>query len=124
MAMLLLGGIPAYLMYIKRSVDPKNLVDRNPVLSGLSKFFWNRWYINRVYYKLFVDYLINFSRKTYQFFETGVIDRALNSLFPGGVAGFYNKFKRLQTGVLSYNVIAVIFAFLFMILMLMIFGGI
>jgi len=124
LAMLLLGGIPAYLMYIKRSVDPRRLISKSSVLRGLSRFFWNRWYINPFYYKVFVYSVMDFGQKAYATFETRVIDQVFNILFPRAVVGFYNRFKKLQTGILSYNMIAVVLAFLLIILMLINFVGV
>ncbi len=52
---LVIGFVPAYLLYFKRSLDPETIVNSNPLFRGLYRFFWNRWYINALYYKLFVD---------------------------------------------------------------------
>ena len=118
LAMLMIGGIPAYLLYVKRRADSQGIVGENPLLKNLSSFFWNRWHINSLYYRLFVNNVIAFGRETYSALETRVIDRAFNIILPGLMIELYNRFKRLQTGILSYNMVAVVLALLFIILML------
>jgi NADH-quinone oxidoreductase subunit L len=48
-----LGAIPASLLYLRRKGNPASLL-QNPLLKGLHKFFWERWYIDPFYYWFFV----------------------------------------------------------------------
>jgi NADH-quinone oxidoreductase subunit L len=48
--------------------------------------------------------------------ETDVIDRGLNEGIPAAATGLYHHVKKLQTGVLSYNVIYMVILFLVLIL--------
>jgi NADH-quinone oxidoreductase subunit L len=44
----------SFLLYVRRSVDTKRFIDTNVLLNKIYLFLYNRWYINAVYYKLFV----------------------------------------------------------------------
>jgi len=48
--------------------------------------------------------------------ETDVIDQGLNVGIPAAATGLYHRVKKLQTGVLSYNIIYMIFIFLILII--------
>jgi len=177
-AMLLLGGVIGYLLYLARRVDSWALVSGSPVLKGIHTFLWNRWYMNAAYYAVFVDGLLSFKgwlfnglekmffdkitpavsgafmglsgaffrgpekllfdRITpavsgtftrlggllFQDVERGVIDRGLNEGVPEAATFLYDHAKKLQTGVLSYNIIYIGLTFLILILVLSIwFGG-
>jgi NADH-quinone oxidoreductase subunit L len=52
----LAGAIPAYFLYCSSKMNPRagELVARYTLLRGAYKFFWERWYIDRFYYWLFV----------------------------------------------------------------------
>ncbi len=58
--------------------------------------------------------------------ETEVIDRGLNEGVPAAATGLYHHVKKLQTGVLSYNIIYIIMIFLSLIIVfvaLQMYGG-
>ena len=57
---LLLGGIPAYLMYIKGADTPNTRIPEKGVLRKLYNFLLHRWYINEAYY-WFVNKFLNFA---------------------------------------------------------------
>ncbi|RLE51785.1 MAG: NADH-quinone oxidoreductase subunit L [Candidatus Methanomethylicota archaeon] len=101
--MLIIGGVPGYMMYISRKIDPEEFVEKHG-LKPIYNFLWNRWYINPTYYKVLVYSLIDFSRSLYKNFEVKVVDGA-NYAFARVVAAFSNAFRRIQTGILSYNMI-------------------
>jgi len=59
--------------------------------------------------------------------ETNVFDRGLNEGIPAAATGLYHHIKKLQTGVLSYNIIYIVIVFLVLILSLVywyMYGGI
>lgn len=102
---LIVGGVPAYMMYISRRIDPEAFIDKHG-LKSLYNFLWNRWYINLAYYKVFVYSLIAFSGESYKNFEVKVMDGA-NYAFARRVASFSNILRRIQTGILSYNIMGI-----------------
>jgi NADH-quinone oxidoreductase subunit L len=70
-----LGLFAAYQMYFARRIDPTALVGGSGVLRGLYRFLENRWYLNAIYYRLFVDPLLFTSRWLLDRFELGGLER-------------------------------------------------
>ncbi len=121
----LIGAGLGYLFYFNR--------ERNPPgeMRGLRKFLWNRWYINAVYYKVFLNGTLAASRGFYRYIEqgiwdklsyvvardvvdyskisqrvdTGVVDAAVNNVASEG-SRLSNLFRRLQNGVTEQYIIA------------------
>jgi NADH-quinone oxidoreductase subunit L len=120
--MLLLGGYSAYRLYIRREPSPKELLERYGSLRALHTFLWNRWLINPFYYKLFVDGTLRLKDSAFNVVETKGIDRGLNVGVPRVAASIYDKLRKMQTGVLSYNMLYVVIAFLVVVLILLL-GG-
>ena len=84
------GGYPAYLLYIARRVDPAKLVKEHLFLKKIHTFFWNRFYINTLYYKIFAYPAITLSKGLYKRLEFGGIDK-----FNYSVAGFFRRISRV-----------------------------
>ncbi len=118
--MLILGGVPGYLLYISRKADPKVVVEKYG-LRSLYNFLWNRWYINPTYYKVFVYSIIGFSRAAFKNFEIKVID-GFNYALARGTVAFSNGFRRIQTGVLSYNMLGIAIGLLMLAALVLLFG--
>jgi len=127
--MLVIGFFPAFMLYIRRDgKTPK------PTIKPIYKFLRNRWYINEAYYRVFVRGTVRAGSGLYKYAETKGIDRLNYALaeaakrisnwlyrypemkglegFNRGVAktfsAFGKRFRKLQTGVLSYNMIGVL----------------
>jgi NADH-quinone oxidoreductase subunit L len=174
--MLIIGGVPAYLIYIKQDIDQTKVLREHRALGAAHGFIWNRWYLNPTYYRVFVDgtiklgvagyrtmetavlgrlnslgdKVIAFGRGSYGAFETGVIDRInsaasaavlylsrwssgvvemrimdqINYAVAGAATYAYHHIKRIQTGVLSYNMLYVALLFLFLLLIMKIRFGV
>jgi len=120
-----IGAALGYFTYFNKQNGPM----KEPL--GLKKFLWNRWYLNAVYYRIFVNGAIATARGLYRYVElglwdklnyvvardvvdyakisqkvdTGVVDATVNNVASGG-SGLSNLFKRLQNGVTEQYVIA------------------
>ena len=130
--MLAVGGVLGWIFYVGRKVKPGDVVDRNPVLKGIHTFLWNRWYMNPLFYAVFVDGILALKQRIFDVFESKVMFRiggavakttillsdvlyggvevstmegSINTGVPSVVTAFYHKVKKLQTGLLSYNII-------------------
>ncbi|MEM2906086.1 MAG: NADH-quinone oxidoreductase subunit L [Candidatus Bathyarchaeia archaeon] len=114
---LVLGGIPGYYLYVARRVDPTQLVERNGVLKSVQGFLVKRWYINTVYYWVFVKGLLRVSGGLFRSLEQGGFDR-FNYVFSGGILGFCRSFRRTHTGELRWNMLAFELGVLFILLLL------
>jgi NADH:ubiquinone oxidoreductase subunit 5 (subunit L)/multisubunit Na+/H+ antiporter MnhA subunit len=73
--MLLIGGVLGWVFYLARKVDSWAFVSGSPVLKSIHTFLWNRWYMNSLYYAVFVDGLLAFKEVVFRVLEKGVIDK-------------------------------------------------
>ena len=55
LAIVIVGFLAAFGIYIARRVPPSRFVGQTGFMHGLYTFLYNRWYINAIYYKVFVD---------------------------------------------------------------------
>ncbi|MDA4117702.1 MAG: NADH-quinone oxidoreductase subunit L [Thaumarchaeota archaeon] len=78
LASVLAGSGAAYVIYIARRVAPSAIVGETGFMHGLHTFLVNRWYLNAIYYKVFVYPLISSSRWLLANVEVNGIER-LNS---------------------------------------------
>lgn len=117
---LLIGGVPAYLFYISRKIDPKGVLEKHLAFKALSKFFWERWYIDSFYYRFFVDGFVKVSSLVPKFIEDpigGVFHERLPSLVTKKA---YNalRYMRTETRELLYNVSYVLIFFVVVIVVI------
>lgn len=97
---LLVGAIPAYLIYVKRQS-----IRLSPSLFGrIAILLKKRYYINIAYYSLFVDPLIKASGWLEINLERGVFNNANEGIakMTGALA---QRLRRVQTGDLNINVL-------------------
>ena len=147
---LAMGGYPAYRLYITRQADPVKLTKEYSFLKKIHKFLWNRCYIDALYRKIFADgtralskfvhkrlelrgidalnyavarFFRRLSEVMYKYPELRGID-ALNYLIANLVTSFSKHFRKIQTGVLSYNMLMVFIGAALLMVLLFLFGGI
>jgi len=149
-AALIVGGLPGYWLYVARRADPRLIVEGSSILKTIWSFLWNRWYINKVYYILFVDLPIVLARIMNRWIEVGffngiqyglswftfrlaiLTNRLVEvSFFNGiqyGVAELIARLCRasrlLQTGSLNINMYQVSIILVLILIMLLIFMGV
>ena len=117
-AMLVVGSIPAYLLYVRRSLDPSKVVGEEGALKALWRFLYRRWYINRFYYKFLLGSFTGFSRWALSYLELKGIDR-FNYTLSTAVQRFSSWFRRSHTGILSYNMVGLAAGLLLLIFLLL-----
>ena len=98
-AFVAVGVAAAWALYIGRKIEPARLVGETGVMHGLHTFLVNRWYINAVYYKLFVWPVLSASRYVFDRFEINGIERV-----NGAIASFSLWLSRLG-GWVDKNVV-------------------
>jgi NADH-quinone oxidoreductase subunit L len=145
-AMLLIGGVAGWIFYLARRVDPWALVSGSPLLRGIHTFLWNRWYMNPTYYAIFVDGLLSLKEVLYRGLEKAVFDRlsplasraftaigglmfrgvergiiegGINEGVPSAFTALYHRVKRIQTGILNYNILYIGLTFLILTLIIL-----
>ena len=98
--MLALGGSLGYSMYISRRLNPASIVRQSGPTRTLYNFLWNRWYMNPIYYRVFVNGTISFATDLWRMIELGFFDR-----ISGAVATFSLDVSRsgqsVDTGIVD-----------------------
>jgi len=145
LSMLVVGAYTAYKFYIERAVDLEVMLEKKPLLKRLRYFFFRRWYINMVYYKVFTYPTIGFARWFFLNIERKVID-GFNNLAASSLVKFsrwffltidkaiidgFNyviaymalnlseSFRKTHTGILNYNVLGMVLGMILVFLMLL-----
>jgi NADH-quinone oxidoreductase subunit L len=118
-SMALIGMAVSYRFFISHRMNPENLISEHTMLSKIHRFVWNRWYIEAFYNKVFVGGGLALKDFSVCFIETP-LDRALNLGVPTVFTGIYMRFKKIQTGMLSVNMLY--FLLLLVAALLVLFG--
>jgi NADH-quinone oxidoreductase subunit L len=119
-AFVLIGAIPAYYVYISRRGDLRSIVAQWAPLRLFHRFFWNRWYIDKFYYRVFVNGTIRVSDDVPTYIEDP-LDATYHRAIPTFPKIIYDRLKVLRTEnrQLFYNVAYIlIFLILFFILII------
>jgi NADH-quinone oxidoreductase subunit L len=144
LAAVAIGGYLGYHFYIARRGDPARVIGTRGVLPGLYRFLENRWYIDALYYKVFVVGMYRGVQALFKWVETGVIDRFSLAGAIGGVGasrasdwfdvhvvdGFMNGVaragqvfsgaaRRVQTGITQSYVFAFAIGIVFLVLLML-----
>ena len=92
-----IGALIGYLVYFRR---PYALPAK---YEGLRGFLWHRWYIDAIYYKLFVNGLSWISRGIYRYIEVGIWDR-LSSAVARDVIDFSVASQKVDSEIVDAGV--------------------
>jgi NADH-quinone oxidoreductase subunit L len=144
-----LGVLAAWTIYESRRVSAERFVGQSGFMRGLYKFLENRWYINAIYYKVFVNAPISISRWLLSYIEirglesvnaggaalglylsaagnwldTKVIDGVANGISSVGQS-FSRSARRIQTGVTEQYAFAVALGLLILVVVFIIASGV
>jgi len=141
---LAIGGFLGYYYYIARRSDPFKMVQSNAFLGGVHKFLENRWYIDALYYKVFVKAPVAACNALFKVLELGVLDKtnlvvpkgtivlsAMGSWFDSNVVdGIVNGLatvsvlvsggvRKIQTGVANQYVFAFASGIVFLVILML-----
>ena len=108
------GITPAYWIYWKKGHDFSGLKD-----SPLYKFLVNRWYINALWTRIFVDGYLWLSNGLKNRVETSLI--AFGDAMSGGMESLSKGWRRTMTGVLNTNVLGMMLGIIAFLLILIYF---
>jgi NADH-quinone oxidoreductase subunit L len=122
--MLVIGGTLGYFLYISPKVKTTSIVGETGLTRSVYNFLWNRWYINPVYYRIFVYGTISAATTLWNTIEAGFFDRISGAVaqasidvsrggqgidlgiidgWINGIASMGRKFsstlRRIQTGI-------------------------
>ncbi len=126
LAIVAVGFFAAFLFYLGRRMDPARVVGQTGLMHSLYTFLYNRWYINAIYYKVFVNAPIAAARWLSDTFDYRGLFRINNAgsalgvylssagnwvdvkIVDGAANGFSSvgqalsrAFRRIQTGIVE-----------------------
>lgn len=119
--MIVIGGLPAYYVYIANKLSSINIIERYGILKAFHKFLWNRWYIDSAFNKIFAYPILASREPVAKYIEAGM-DYGLNMGIPKLFEFINNNVRKLQTGVLSINMIYIMIFAVFLMFIFIIFG--
>jgi NADH-quinone oxidoreductase subunit L len=121
LAVAVLGVVIGYFAYVRRSISPTAIIASTPLTIGFYKFFRHRWYINALYYKVFVYPVIEGSNWLFRNFEEKVID-PINMGAPEFGGDVSALLRKIQTGIEEEYVFAFGAGIVMLIILLVIFS--
>ncbi|MBS7287806.1 MAG: hypothetical protein KIH01_03430 [Candidatus Freyarchaeota archaeon] len=118
LGLFVVGFVPAWHYYIVRRGDPSR-VTGNRVGGAIWKFLWNRWYINQLYYLVFVDGFLKLASAMYDYLERGL--DSLNYVVAAVTVKFSESFRKTQTGIAYVNIMYLLLGVLVFMFLLLVF---
>ena len=118
-ASVVIGIVPAYLLYFSGRLDPKSIVERYAVMRMLHKFFWNRWYIDSFYFMFFVGGITRLYTAVPKFEDQ--LDKVFHQMIPSIPRRLSDlvKYLRTETGVLAFNLLYILLFYIFVLLLIL-----
>ncbi len=77
-----LGIVVAIYFYAKGKPFPYEQMKENPLLQGLHKFLYDRWFINSIYYRTILDGFKAMSMGLGKWFDTFIVDNFYHKVIP------------------------------------------
>jgi NADH-quinone oxidoreductase subunit L len=105
--MIVIGSVPAYMLYISNKSTLRTTIHKHHKIQRLHNFFWERWYINSFYDKVFVNGMVLTGSSLIAAVEE-FIDNFFNNVIPKFFTSLSRVVRRGQTGILSINMIYVL----------------
>ncbi len=118
LSLLALGLGLAYLLYGKpnyQTVIAKQL-SVNKGFKAIHGFLYDRWYIQAIYYKIFVNGGSKLYQGTFKFFETGGIDRFYNQATVTVALKLSNSFRKIQSGKINHYLLSLVIGFVILLI--------
>jgi NADH-quinone oxidoreductase subunit L len=101
--------------FSKKEIYPV-ILSKAPSLEFLHRFLYDRWFINSIYYIVFVDSFTELYKTLGRYFEHLVIDNFYHSILTRFASVVSRGFRSIQIGFINIYLIALIIGFLIMFL--------
>jgi len=101
--------------FSKKEIYPV-ILSKAPSLEFLHRFLYDRWFINSIYYIVFVDSFTELYKTLGRYFEYLVIDNFYHSILTRFASVVSRGFRSIQIGFINIYLIALIIGFLIMFL--------
>ncbi len=102
--MIAIGAYPAWRIYVQNKSSAQDMINGRSGLTAIYNFLWNRWYMDAFYNKVFVNTTLAIREPLKRYIEAP-LDRAFNDGIPAVFNGLSKQFKKIQTGILSVNML-------------------
>jgi NADH-quinone oxidoreductase subunit L len=148
LAIVAVGAAAAARFYVLRRSSAVSLVGGSAALRTMQRFLENRWYINAVYYRLFVDVPLNSANWLAVHFEAGLLQKVntggealglglsgagvwfdrnvvdtITGGFSAGGQSLSRLFKRMQTGVVESYALVLLLGLAALLVLLVVITG-
>ncbi len=148
LAVVAVGVAAAAQLYVLRRSSAADLVGGSATLRGMQQFLENRWYLNAVYYRLFVDVPLKSANWLAVHFEAGVLQKvntggealglglagagvwfdrnvidAIVGGFSAGGQSLSRHFRRMQTGVVESYALVLLLGLVALLVLLIVITG-
>jgi len=110
LTILLTGSLATYLGYFKNGISSRRWIVTRPIERIISEGY----YFDKVYSRVFVEGLFKSCFKIFKRIEVGRIDR-FNYVLADSALSAYKGIRRIQTGILSYNMLLTLLGFLILL---------
>jgi len=114
-ACVLIGAVPAYLLYVAKKTDGSAVLRKYAVLRVLHKFFWERWYIDRFYYWFFVGGIVKLYTRVPKWVEDP-LDRSFHKKLPDLFTKKANHWVRVLRTESREALVRIAYVLLFLVL--------
>jgi NADH-quinone oxidoreductase subunit L len=114
-ACVLIGAVPAYLLYIAKKRNPESTLRKYVLLRVAHKFLWERWYIDHFYYWFFAGGLIKLSRRVPELVEDP-LDRSFHRKLPALITRKANHWLRYLRTESREAVVRIAYVLIFLVL--------
>jgi NADH-quinone oxidoreductase subunit L len=121
LVLVVIGSAIGYWIYFSRRGSAADLVGRHATLRVLHRFLWNRWYLDAFFNRIFVTWTLAIRDPLERRVEGGM-DRAINVGFPGLFESANRQLRKIQTGILSINMLYFLLFVVAMFLLLLLLG--
>ncbi len=111
----------AYLLYGKPNyqVAVAKQLSVNKGFKAIHDFLYDRWYIQAIYYKVFVIGGEKLYQGLFKFFETGGIDRFYNQATVTAALKLSNNFRKIQSGKINHYLLLLVIGFVIFLIILL-----
>lgn len=113
-----IGSALGYIYYIKRIREP-TIISKNIITRGIYKFLDNRWYINSIYYWIFVNGTLFIARIVWRYFESIVID-GINPALEFSMSWLSRLIRYMQSGIVQTYIYAFGIGIIFILIILLV----
>jgi NADH-quinone oxidoreductase subunit L len=102
--MIAIGALPAYRLYIQHKWSAPEILARHRPLQAIHGLLWGRYYLDAIANRVFVGWTLAARPPIAKYLE-GTMDAAINVGIPSLIGAASRSLRRIQTGILSVNML-------------------